>query len=221
MCNEASGSVPWWTSLKKPKKFLQKYRTCLINVLTSYQPKGEVLFKFLREYGGKLKPRAPEACFKFRGLQYFFLQSLGRHYLQNAGIIDGHKKNDCFADSGKLERSQVTFWAPGSFRRWILWIGSQGTSLFFCRSNKFQAFPLLLPFCFIVFFLFHPFFFCFGFPEALNSETNETVAIKIIEAQTDAVTLKKEIEILKDCESDYVVGYRGTYRTATEIWVLF
>lgn len=56
--------------------------------------------------------------------------------------------------------------------------------------------------------------------KALNTETNEIVAIKIIEAQTDAVTLKKEIEILKDCESEYVVGYRGTYRTDGQIWIV-
>jgi len=55
--------------------------------------------------------------------------------------------------------------------------------------------------------------------KAKHKQTGETVAVKIIEAESDAIVLKKEIEILKNCNSNYIVSYRGTYRTEDEIWV--
>jgi len=55
--------------------------------------------------------------------------------------------------------------------------------------------------------------------KALNTKSNEVVAVKIIEAESDAHILQKEIEILKNCDSPFVVDYRGTFRTSTEIWI--
>lgn len=45
------------------------------------------------------------------------------------------------------------------------------------------------------------------------------VAIKILPAEEDLSTLKKEIEFLKLLTCDFVVGYLGCYLFEEELWV--
>lgn len=55
--------------------------------------------------------------------------------------------------------------------------------------------------------------------KAQEKHTGREVAIKILPAEEDLTTLKKEIEFLKLLTCDYVVGYLGCYLFEEELWV--
>merc|ERR1719192_3206097 len=46
------------------------------------------------------------------------------------------------------------------------------------------------------------------------------VAIKVISVEADTSTLKKEIEILKQCDSPHIVKYLGSYRKDKNVWIV-
>lgn len=58
--------------------------------------------------------------------------------------------------------------------------------------------------------------------KALDARDNSIVAIKVLEAEGDEDTaeLQKEIDILKECNSEYVVAYKGTYQEDGNIWIV-
>jgi serine/threonine protein kinase len=51
-------------------------------------------------------------------------------------------------------------------------------------------------------------------------ETNELVAIKIIPVETDYAEVRQEIEILKQCDSDDIVKYKGSYFKDGDLWIV-
>lgn len=55
--------------------------------------------------------------------------------------------------------------------------------------------------------------------KAQEKDTGREVAIKILPAEEDLTTLKKEIEFLKLLTCDFVVGYLGCYLFEEELWV--
>ena len=59
---------------------------------------------------------------------------------------------------------------------------------------------------------------------AKNKQTGDTVAIKIIplaEDEEDSMKkLKKEINLIQNCDSEYVVQYLDSHRQGNELWVI-
>jgi len=56
--------------------------------------------------------------------------------------------------------------------------------------------------------------------KALDKRDGSIVAIKIMDVDNDAVTeLQKEINILRQCQSPYIVQYKGTFQKDNSIWV--
>lgn len=45
------------------------------------------------------------------------------------------------------------------------------------------------------------------------------MAVKIIPADTDLNDLMKEITILKECRSDFIIRYYGSYYKDGDLWV--
>ena len=48
---------------------------------------------------------------------------------------------------------------------------------------------------------------------------NRLVAIKIVNDIQDREDITKEINILKDCKSDYIIRYYGSYYKDDNLWV--
>ena len=56
--------------------------------------------------------------------------------------------------------------------------------------------------------------------KALDKRDGGIVAIKVLEVENeDTVELMKEINILKECSSDYIVRYKGSYEHDGNIWI--
>ena len=56
--------------------------------------------------------------------------------------------------------------------------------------------------------------------KALDKRDGKIVAIKVLEVENeDTLELMKEINILKECNSDYIVRYRGSYEHDGNIWI--
>ena len=55
--------------------------------------------------------------------------------------------------------------------------------------------------------------------KARHKKANRTVAIKIIPAESDLNDLMKEITILKECKSDFIIRYYGSYYKDGDLWV--
>ena len=47
--------------------------------------------------------------------------------------------------------------------------------------------------------------------KAIHIESGKTVALKIVPINGEIESLKREISILKDCNSEHVVKYYGSY----------
>jgi len=57
--------------------------------------------------------------------------------------------------------------------------------------------------------------------KGLDKRDGQAVAIKVLEVESDEKTdLQKEIEILKECDSAWIVSYKGTYETDGNIWIV-
>jgi len=56
--------------------------------------------------------------------------------------------------------------------------------------------------------------------KALHKETGKIVAVKIIPVSSDIESLKKEISILKQCKSPYIVQYYGSYMKDNDLWLI-
>ena len=56
--------------------------------------------------------------------------------------------------------------------------------------------------------------------KALDKRDGKNVAIKVLEVENeDTAELMKEIEILKKCNSPYIVSYKGSYEKDGHLWV--
>lgn len=56
--------------------------------------------------------------------------------------------------------------------------------------------------------------------KALDKRDGKIVAIKVLEVENEDTTeLQKEINILKECNSEYIVAYRGSYEKDGNIWI--
>mmetsp|Transcript_3879 Transcript_3879/g.5196 ORF Transcript_3879/g.5196 Transcript_3879/m.5196 type:complete len:498 (+) Transcript_3879:73-1566(+) len=56
--------------------------------------------------------------------------------------------------------------------------------------------------------------------KALDKRDGTTVAIKVLQVENeDAADLQKEINILKECKSKYIVAYHGSYEKDGRIWI--
>ena len=56
--------------------------------------------------------------------------------------------------------------------------------------------------------------------KALDKRDGKIVAIKVLEVENeDTLELMKEINILKECNSDYIVRYKGSYEHDGNIWI--
>lgn len=56
--------------------------------------------------------------------------------------------------------------------------------------------------------------------KALDKRDGKIVAIKVLEVENeDTLELMKEINILKECNSDYIVRYKGSYEHDSNIWI--
>jgi len=55
--------------------------------------------------------------------------------------------------------------------------------------------------------------------KALDRRDGTFVAVKILNEDADTTDLVKEIKILKDCQSPYVVSYKGTWEKDGQCWI--
>jgi len=57
--------------------------------------------------------------------------------------------------------------------------------------------------------------------EALHKNSGTTVAVKIMPiGSTDVDTLRKEITVLKECVSQYIIAFHGSYLKEGELWIV-
>jgi serine/threonine protein kinase len=56
--------------------------------------------------------------------------------------------------------------------------------------------------------------------KVLHRQSGKIVAAKILSAQSDLESLKKEIQMLKDCDSPYIIGYYGSYVKNNSVWII-
>ena len=57
----------------------------------------------------------------------------------------------------------------------------------------------------------------------MDNETGETIAIKIIDlenAEEDINEIMKEINALRQCDSDYVTRYYASFTVGPELWII-
>ncbi len=57
--------------------------------------------------------------------------------------------------------------------------------------------------------------------KALHKESQQVLAIKQVPVDTDLQEIIKEISIMQQCDSPYVVKYYGSYFKNTDLWVNF
>jgi serine/threonine protein kinase len=57
--------------------------------------------------------------------------------------------------------------------------------------------------------------------KAVDFRDNADVAIKVLQFQgRDSLKLRKEIHILKQCNSKYIVGYKGAFQRGSNVWIV-
>ncbi len=55
----------------------------------------------------------------------------------------------------------------------------------------------------------------------MHKESQQVLAIKQVPVDTDLQEIIKEISIMQQCDSPYVVKYYGSYFKNTDLWVNF
>lgn len=54
---------------------------------------------------------------------------------------------------------------------------------------------------------------------AIDKRNGQTVAVKIVPVEKDTSELQREIDILRECQSEYIVNYIGSYYWKNEVWI--
>lgn len=56
--------------------------------------------------------------------------------------------------------------------------------------------------------------------KAMDKRDGKLVAIKVLEVENeDTIELQKEINILRECDCEYIVRYKGSYRKDGNVWI--
>ena len=55
--------------------------------------------------------------------------------------------------------------------------------------------------------------------DALNKKSNERMVIKKVKLVADNETIEKESQLLRECQSRYIVRYYDVLRRESELWV--
>jgi serine/threonine protein kinase len=53
----------------------------------------------------------------------------------------------------------------------------------------------------------------------LHKIDGKVCAVKVVKVEDDISEVEKEVKILKQCKSPYIVGYHGTYLKNNKLWV--
>ena len=53
-----------------------------------------------------------------------------------------------------------------------------------------------------------------------DRRTQQGVAVKVIPMQEDMSSLRREVDILKDCKNDFVVQYLGSFNKDSTLWIV-
>lgn len=56
--------------------------------------------------------------------------------------------------------------------------------------------------------------------KAIHKETGHVLAVKKVPVDTDLQEIIKEISIMQQCDSKYVVKYYGSYFKNSDLWVI-
>lgn len=56
--------------------------------------------------------------------------------------------------------------------------------------------------------------------KALDTRDQSLVAIKSVPVDADVTALQREIDVLKECDSAYIVAYKGSYRVGDHVWIV-
>lgn len=56
--------------------------------------------------------------------------------------------------------------------------------------------------------------------KALDTKDQQLVAIKSIPVDSDVTALQKEIDVLKDCDSQYILQYKGSFLVGDHVWIV-
>ncbi|XP_009585839.1 PREDICTED: serine/threonine-protein kinase 3-like, partial [Fulmarus glacialis] len=56
--------------------------------------------------------------------------------------------------------------------------------------------------------------------KAIHKESGQVVAIKQVPVESDLQEIIKEISIMQQCDSPYVVKYYGSYFKNTDLWIV-
>jgi serine/threonine protein kinase len=54
----------------------------------------------------------------------------------------------------------------------------------------------------------------------LNRTNGQLYAVKIVPVENDITEVEKEINILKQCESPFIVNYHGSYKKGDNLWIV-
>lgn len=58
----------------------------------------------------------------------------------------------------------------------------------------------------------------------MDNRTGESVAIKVVNLEGDAVEgieeIRKEISVLSHCDSPHIIRYRGSYLVGSKLWIV-
>lgn len=57
--------------------------------------------------------------------------------------------------------------------------------------------------------------------KAVHKDTGQILAVKKVPVETDLQEIIKEISIMQQCDSQYVVKYYGSYFKNADLWVSF
>ena len=56
--------------------------------------------------------------------------------------------------------------------------------------------------------------------KGIDKKTNKEVAIKICPLSSDFKSVKREIQILKNCKNKFIIDFKGSYIKGEELWII-
>lgn len=114
--------------------------------------------------------------------------------------------------SSYFELAGIEFWdIPVSEIAPIIYLVDR---IYMSTLLRFELQPLLCE-CVIVF------FYCTSTVCIVQQDTGHVYAVKIVAVDTDLQEIIKEISIMQQCNSDFVVKYFGSYFKMSDLWVCY